>query len=344
VATELDRLVPSITQSLEGIGFLFGAGTSVDAGYPLMSNLTRAVVGRLTTGERSHLDALLAAAGLTYDAAAALPNIEGLSDLTIAHAINAGDAASSALEERLKELIVDELLSVSSPRLDDHVRFFEALKSRAFGLPSLVWIFTTNYDVLLETAASLAGVELHTGFSGSTTRYFDPAQFANVRGQIKDKRFRRNDGLTVNLLKLHGSLSWTSSGSQLIEQHPASLASDCSRTMVLPRRRKVIDTLAPPYDQIFSCASRIVGSTCRYLISCGFSFSDEHVNQTILMPSLKAGRLRLVALCENEPASLSGMVALPSFNGSFSAYDILAGKRSGPGSTLWKFCDLVKAL
>jgi hypothetical protein len=43
----LNQLLPSAGQSLEGIGFLFGAGASYEAGYPLMSTLTQQVVAKL---------------------------------------------------------------------------------------------------------------------------------------------------------------------------------------------------------------------------------------------------------------------------------------------------------
>ena len=48
MSLDLATILPNITHSLEGTGFLFGAGTSVEAGYPMMSGLTRKVVGALT--------------------------------------------------------------------------------------------------------------------------------------------------------------------------------------------------------------------------------------------------------------------------------------------------------
>lgn len=145
----LDQLLPSLNQSIDGIGFLFGAGTSFQAGYPLMSTLTRQVVDGLTTTEKADLTAVLDATGRTYDDATATPNIEEIADLTIAHALNSGDTRYTTLEQRLRDLIVQILLSVASPNFDDHIQFFKGLKRRTFGLPSTVWIFTTNYDVLL---------------------------------------------------------------------------------------------------------------------------------------------------------------------------------------------------
>lgn len=111
----LNQLLPSLGQSLEGIGFLFGAGASYEAGYPLMSTLTRQVVAKLNTAQRAALDSVLAATGQTYDDTSATPNIEEVSDLTIAHALNSGDPAFASLEQQFRALIVEVLLSVSNP-------------------------------------------------------------------------------------------------------------------------------------------------------------------------------------------------------------------------------------
>ena len=94
------------------------------------------------------------------------------------------------------------------PNLEHHCRFFEALKSRCFGRPCSVWILTTNYDLLFETAAARTNVLLENGFCGATERYFYPAQFRNTPGEAVGRRFSPSNTLTVRLVKLHGSISW----------------------------------------------------------------------------------------------------------------------------------------
>ena len=43
----LSQLFPGIETGLNRIGFLFGAGTSKEAGYPLMGDLTKTVISNL---------------------------------------------------------------------------------------------------------------------------------------------------------------------------------------------------------------------------------------------------------------------------------------------------------
>lgn len=343
MALTLEQLLPNLGQSISGTGFLFGAGASFQAGYPLMTTLTRHVVAGLTASEAADFANVLAAAGKSYDDATATPNIEELADLTIAHSLNSGDPKYTYLELRMRELIVQSLLSVTSPDLQHHIRFFQGLKRRTFGLPSTVWIFTTNYDVLLETAATIAGVHLENGFSGTTTRFLDIGRFGQVHGISDGQRFQPHAGLVVKLVKLHGSLSWYAEAGQLLEQHPASLSPSSARTMVLPRRKKVMDTLSPPYDQLFALSSRTIGTECKYLISCGFSYGDEHINQNILLPALRAGRCRLTALCGFDPPGLAEFKTLPTFTGAFPTHAWSGLAKTNDTTTLWMFDQFAQA-
>lgn len=302
-----------------------------------MTTLTRQVVDGLTTSEAVDFAAVMAAAGLVYDDTKAMPNIEEIADFTIAHSLNSGDARYTNLEVRIRQLIVQSLLSVASPDFQHHIRFFQGLKRRTFGLPSTVWIFTTNYDVLLETAAAMAGVRLENGFSGATTRFLDIGRLAQIHGNSDGQRFVPHTGLIVKLIKLHGSLSWYAEGGQVLEQHPTSLAPTLARTMVLPRRRKVMDTLSPPYDQLFALANRTIGTECKYLISCGFSFGDEHINQNILLPALRAGRCRLSALCGFDPPGLNDFKTLPTFTGAFPTHAWSRTTQTTDTTALWQF-------
>ena len=265
MSLDLATILPNITHSLEGTGFLFGAGTSVEAGYPMMSGLTRKVVGALKPGERAVLDEVLHAAGLLYNDMDAKPNIEELADLVIAHAINSNDARCTALENTFRELVVQEILSVKNPILDNHIQFFRALSKRTFGRPCTVWIFTTNYDLLFEVAAAKAGVLLENGFSGSTERFFNPSQFRTTSGEVVGNHFTPNNQLTVKLVKLHGSISWTTDVGQIFERHPDALAGAANRVMILPRRKKVMEALAPPHETLFAYMSRVLGAECKYL-------------------------------------------------------------------------------
>ena len=341
MALDLDTILPNVSHSLDGTGFIFGAGASREAGYPLMAELTRQVITELKADEQALLQEVLKASDITYDEKSATPNIEEIADYVIEHRVNSNDERCAHLEKRLQELILETILAVKDPVLDHHCGFLDALKKRTFGRPRIVWIFTTNYDLLFEIAAARVGVNIENGFSGSTERFFDPQQFKCITGELAGGRFIPNNQLTVKLVKLHGSISWVRQSSAFFESHPDSLNSGSSRIMVLPRRRKVVESLASPFDTLFTHASRALGTECKYLVSCGFSFGDEHINQQLLLPVLQANRCRLFALCEKEPPGIAPFKALPSFSAGFSAHTLAAGKSTAGGTHLWQFSKLI---
>lgn len=344
MSLSISHLFPGIETGLNRIGFLFGAGTSKEAGYPLMGDLTKTVVSSLDTASRAVLDEILAAKGIDYDSANGHPNIEVLSDLVAEYYVATQDIKYRDLETSVRALIVDAVLSVGTPNLDDHVRFLEGLKQRANGFPSTVTILTTNYDVLFELAACEVGVRMETGFDGPLRRTFDAAAFDLVRGTVEKTRFTPRNELHINLVKLHGSVAWLKDGPRIVESAQELHSSARERSLVLPRRRKVMDTLADPFDQLFTKASRLLGTSCRYLVSCGFSFGDKHINDQLLFPKLETSQIRMTALCGQEPECLDELKKFRPFHAGFPDSCYIDGQDIGVGTELWRFSALARLI
>lgn len=341
---KLSQLFPGIANGLNRIGFLFGAGTSKEAGYPLMSDLTSSIVSSLQPGHRATLDEILGARGLTYEPDIGTPNIEVLSDLVTEYFVTTGEFKYGALESEIRRQIVESILSVTSPDLTHHVRFLEALKRRTQGTPSIVTILTTNYDVLFELAAGEVSVRVETGFDGPLLRVFDPAVFGLARGTVTQARFTPRSELQLNIMKLHGSVSWRKEGAKVVESGLDLQNSTMERCMVLPRRRKIMDTLAEPFDQMFTRASRTLGTSCQFLVSCGFSFGDKHINDQLIFPKLSAGQIKLTAMCGSEPECLDELKRFKPFNAGFPCNSFVDGEDTGVGTDLWKFSALAELI
>jgi hypothetical protein len=343
----LNSILPNISQALDGTGFIFGAGASYEAGYPMMPKLTKDVIGALNDTEKTALNEVLGSAELTYDGDTGTPNIEELADLVIAHHINSNQPRFKDLENRFRQLILDIILSIEDPDLSNHITFFEKLKKRAFGRPCSVWIWTTNYDLLLETGAGIAGVQVENGFTGTTERYFTPDVFQKISGTLGSRliggsRFTPNNQLVVKIIKLHGSVSWLKRREYVFERHPAAINSDTERVMVMPRRRKVMDTLVSPYDSLFNISRRVLGSQCKYLASCGFSFSDDHINQNLFLPVISDSKCHLSVLSDREPTALSSIVSLRNYNGGYEGSLKIRGHEAQGTTDLWKFSKFVE--
>ena len=339
----IDQYVPKVGNSIDGVGFLFGAGTSYEAGYPLINELTKQVIGSLTAGQRALLDDVLGKSDLTYDHETALPNIESLADTVTAYAIQTRDGDAQALIDAIRSSITDCILSVQTPDISHHVSFFEALKKRAYSRAAQVFIFTTNYDLLFEEAAAETGLRITNGFSGPIRRFWSEKEFSLEHGQTDNNRFRPDPSLNVILVKLHGSISWASEGGRLFEMDPVRLAGAADRCMVLPRRTKVMETLGTPYDRLFTVTAGLLGKQCKYLLAAGFSFGDEHINDTLLFPCIRDGRISMTNFCISEPDSLGSVRDRQNVTHVCSDKLIKAGVEADAASDLWKFSAFAKA-
>ena len=175
-------------------------------------------------------------------------------------------------------------------------------------------------------------------------RQFDPAVFDLARGTVDRTRFTHRSELHVNIIKLHGSVSWLKQGDRVFESGLDLGSAAPERVLVLPRRRKVMDTLSEPFDQLFTRASRILGSTCQFVVACGFSFGDKHINDQLIFPKLRAGKIRLTALCGEEPDCIGELKRFPPFHAGFPANCFIDQKDTEAGTDLWQFSALAQLM
>jgi hypothetical protein len=163
-------------------------------------------------------------------------------------------------------------------------------------LPRQANVFTTNYDMFLEYAASrIPGVVLNDGFDRSSV--IKPPTFAPER--YFDRTYRSGTFYshqieipTINLIKLHGSLSWRKRSDTLVlDAEPISPLSSTDKAdpakvdaflkkhfIILPNLRKFHATLLErvSYD-LLRLFSRALDQQNVALFSFGFSFADEHI-------------------------------------------------------------------
>ena len=337
----IDEFVPSIKSGIVDLGLLFGAGSSFEAGYPLVSGLTDSVINALNSSERTALDEGLSNSSVKYDADNNTPNIEEISDLILEHFTNGGDVRFRRLGERIRSLINECILSVTDPQMDSHISLFERLKNRSYDRPTTVWIFTTNYDLLFEDAAAIAGVRIINGFSGGIHRFFSEKELELVRGKKQSNRFIEDNCLTIKLIKLHGSISWYHNNGNLFETHPNQILNN-DRCMVLPRKSKTVETLANPYDRLFTISSKIIGNQCRSLIASGFSFSDQHINSNLIIPKISSGDISFANFCMHEPQGLRSQRGRPNVTHICQDKIVHGGRETSKSSITWKFSEFVK--
>ena len=164
-------------------------------------------------------------------------------------------------------------------------------------LPKQVTVFTTNYDVFIEKAATdVAGVRLNDGFNRESVLdsdyVFAPEQYFNVM-RVSGNLFNYSFSLpSINLVKVHGSLTWRKVGDNIyfrncVADVPSADEGDFDARrsefldqyiLIQPTREKFQMTLLERvyYDllRIFANVMEIENSV---MIAFGFSFEDEHI-------------------------------------------------------------------
>lgn len=181
--------------------------------------------------------------------------------------------------------------------VDLYQAFYRKLVYRDRTLPR-PWIFTTNYDLINETALDRLGMPYCNGFSGTIERRFNPATYRYALAEQLDLTSRKWAAVDsfIYLCKLHGSINWIEEGGSLfpIREVSPSPATTGKRVMIYPTPMKQNASFGAPYSDLFrEFQGRIVREQS-VLIVVGYSFGDEHVNNLIFQ-ALTIPTFRLVA-------------------------------------------------
>ena len=185
---------------------------------------------------------------------------------------------------------------------DLYERFYKKLVLRDRSLPR-PWVFTTNYDLFNETAMDRLGIPYANGFSGVVERRFHPASFRYALAEQFDIGARKWAAVDafVYLCKLHGSVSWTEDEHGLFPIREAWPQQDAGRILIYPTPAKQNASLASPYADLFrEFQSRVVQEQC-VLVTVGYAFGDEHVNN-IIYQALTIPTFRLIVFAALDTA------------------------------------------
>ena len=300
---QLDNLLAASNQS-----WLFGAGISLDAGIPLMWPLTERVFSRAKEegqpndilvldqvksrlSDDSHIEHILsqlgdhrAIADRSKDKAVVFGgvtlSIEDLDQLHqrvltwIAETIRWG-FKSAQPDESPEEVGTLENRIVT---VEHHAAFVSALFNRnQAGVAErrrAVRLFTTNCDTLIEDALALGGFSYWDGFSGGAVafrnhRYGDDEPISSERAHV---------------IKLHGSIDWhLGEDGRVWRVRDGDLyPKKASRVLIYPQSTKYLATQRDPFAAQFDLFRRALGAREEnVLVTCGYSFGDEHINQEI---------------------------------------------------------------
>lgn len=147
-----------------------------------------------------------------------------------------------------------------------------------------VEIFTTNYDLLIEQSLEDMEVPYFDGFVGSRRSFFD---LRAVEDNLIPSHWSR-------LWKIHGSINWYQEviGKQKKVYRSSEVKEDASH-LIYPSHLKYEESRKMPYLALIDQLSRFIRKKSSFLILSGYSFNDEHLNDTIVN-ALKANPTAMV--------------------------------------------------
>tara|TARA_R110002050_G_scaffold253424_1_gene391599 strand:- start:16502 stop:17734 length:1233 start_codon:yes stop_codon:yes gene_type:complete len=130
-------------------------------------------------------------------------------------------------------------------------------------------VFTTNYDFLFELGLENKEVPYYDGFCGSLRPFFNPES-------VEDLNFLSNQ---TKLWKIHGSLGWhfDKDTEKILRVYP-----DEEDILIYPSNLKYKDSKKQPYEGLLDRLSNFIKQDDSILITCGYSWGDEHINSRII--------------------------------------------------------------
>jgi len=171
-----------------------------------------------------------------------------------------------------------------------HEKFVKKILQRPLNLKRAN-IFTTNYDLAFEYAFDKLGVHNISGFSGFQKRTFKPETFEYdifFPGSTTQGKVQKIEKV-LKYYKIHGSLTWIKEnpspnnvyGISEVPIEQIRTGGGYENIMIYPTTAKKSFTLDFPYSELFRQFSATISQSQSTLITYGYSFSDEHINDII---------------------------------------------------------------
>jgi len=266
---------------------LAGSGCSQSAGGPSMQDLWNGAVGEEPTA-----DAKAAAGKVNHDLTDR--NIEALLSRVEAFLqVNQDEDVSKFLDSS-KQVILDKCSGFLDPdKLAAHKTFLHRLSRRRVRDQRLR-VFTTNYDLCFERAATeLGGVALD-GFSFTAPRRYDPRFF----GYDIIRRPRSGDDLghylegVFLLYKLHGSVNWARGQEGTI--YEKGIPTPAEACLIYPAAGKYQQSFVQPHLESLAQYLAAVREPNTCVLAVGFGFNDDHLAEPLLAAVQSNPHLRLI--------------------------------------------------
>ena len=196
---------------------------------------------------------------------------------------NLKEVISTLKSEFLKTIpVLDDDKYKDSETINTYNKFYQSVFKYRTELSNKINIVTTNYDLFNEYSLESNRIVYSTGFENNLYRNFNVNSF---KQRLVDDTNRYKDvwqptSKEANLLKIHGSINWTSDESGKLIQKDLFKQSD-EEIIIYPTMLKHRQTAQAPYSELFREFANVLQVPNTVLIVMGYGFPDEHINNII---------------------------------------------------------------
>jgi hypothetical protein len=278
----------TLSQDKKPLGFFISAGCPLAVNmaedkWPLIpdvAKLTEYIINELKseTAEKNNFDKLIDEVILSNLKSNNIEDI--LSFLRGLKEVSVGNSVRGFTKENLVELEknicnkIVEKLEVNLP--DKDTPYHKLAQWISIDREKPIEVFTTNYDLLLEEAFEDLSIPYFDGFVGSRQSFFD---LRAVEDNLIPKHWTR-------LWKIHGSINWFQKENKEVYRSSLTKANGDSY-LIYPSHLKYEQSRKMPYLALIDQLNRFIRQPNSLLIISGYSFNDQHLNDTIIS-ALKA--------------------------------------------------------
>lgn len=208
-------------------------------------------------------------------------------------------------------------LSTTKQQYDDFVQFWtEALFRRSLSIINKqINLFTTNFDLFIEDSCERLRIPYNDGFSGQLSPKFNVANFNRIQ-KYKSLQFDNTSDIPlINIIKLHGSLSWQTKSDTIVYSDGSHIQDDMDNNegeafqgayneqlaVINPTAEKHFETVLDiNYASMLRKFTLELEKENSVLLVFGFSLEDRHIKD-LLYGVMKSNPTLIVVYFSRSP-------------------------------------------
>ncbi|EPG58882.1 SIR2 family NAD-dependent protein deacylase [Leptospira borgpetersenii] len=278
----LEYIRQSLSQDKKPIGFFIASGCPLAVDLPPdkwplipdIKNLTVWLNNELKNDKKykALLQELIKAGKSPENVEDILSFIRGLLEVSKGESVRGFNESDLAeLEKSICNLIVKKIDVLLPDTETPYHKLVKWISSIDREVP--IEIFTTNYDILMEQALEKLEVPYFDGFVGARRPFFD---LRSVADRLIPSHWTR-------IWKIHGSINWYQEivNGQRIIYRSSEIKNDAAH-LIYPSHLKYEESKKMPYLALIEQLNMFIRQKSSLLIIVGYSFGDEHLNDTIV--------------------------------------------------------------